>query len=146
MEKQLRKLLIEKYSIGIINLNNVIRVAFSAVAAGDVPELFEGLYKACKDLQQYVFVSSGNFPENFPMKLSGLFLQVINHKKQNQRCRKQNDINRLLPILIGSIQAGMQPVQEYLSEPGRKNKSALWLQLEFPLPATHQAQQFVCQE
>lgn len=50
--EELRKLLIEKYSIGIINLNNVIRVAFSAVAAGDVPELFEGLYKACKDLQK----------------------------------------------------------------------------------------------
>ena len=50
--EQLRKILIEKYSIGIINLNNVIRVAFAAVAANDVPELFEGIYKACKDLQQ----------------------------------------------------------------------------------------------
>jgi aspartate/methionine/tyrosine aminotransferase len=50
--EQLRKLLIEKYSIGIINLNHVIRVAFSAVAASDIPELFEGIYKACKELQQ----------------------------------------------------------------------------------------------
>jgi aspartate/methionine/tyrosine aminotransferase len=50
--EQLRKLLIEKYSIGIINLSNVIRVAFSAVAANDIPELFEGIYKACKELQQ----------------------------------------------------------------------------------------------
>lgn len=47
----LRKLLIEKYSIGIINLNNVIRVAYSAVAASDVKELFEGLYNACKELK-----------------------------------------------------------------------------------------------
>jgi aspartate/methionine/tyrosine aminotransferase len=50
--ERLRKILIEKYSIGIINLNNVIRVAFAAVAANDVPELFEGIYKACKDLQR----------------------------------------------------------------------------------------------
>ncbi len=48
----IRKILIEKYSIGIINLNNVIRVAFSAVAASDVEELFEGIYNACKDSQK----------------------------------------------------------------------------------------------
>ncbi|PTN10078.1 aminotransferase class I/II-fold pyridoxal phosphate-dependent enzyme [Mangrovibacterium marinum] len=45
----IRKILIEKYSIGIINLNNVIRVAFSAMAAGDAKELFEGIYHACLD-------------------------------------------------------------------------------------------------
>ncbi|MEL7589625.1 MAG: aminotransferase class I/II-fold pyridoxal phosphate-dependent enzyme [Prolixibacteraceae bacterium] len=50
--EELRRLLIEKYSIGIINLNNIIRIAFAAVGAKDVPELFEGLYKACKDLQK----------------------------------------------------------------------------------------------
>ncbi|MDD4189950.1 MAG: aminotransferase class I/II-fold pyridoxal phosphate-dependent enzyme [Mangrovibacterium sp.] len=50
--ERLRKLLIEKYSIGIINLNNVIRIAFSAVAAHDIPELFEGIYKACKELAE----------------------------------------------------------------------------------------------
>ncbi|MBN2264056.1 MAG: aminotransferase class I/II-fold pyridoxal phosphate-dependent enzyme [Prolixibacteraceae bacterium] len=47
----LRKLLIEKYSIGIINLNNIIRVAFSAVAAADIKELFDGIYKACAELK-----------------------------------------------------------------------------------------------
>ncbi len=47
--EEVRRILIEKYSIGIINLNNVIRVAFSAVAASDVKELFEGIYNACKD-------------------------------------------------------------------------------------------------
>ena len=47
-----RKILIEKYGIGIINLSNVIRVAFSAVAAADVKELFDGIYNACKDLKQ----------------------------------------------------------------------------------------------
>jgi len=50
--EELRKLLIEKYSVGIINLNNVIRVAFAAVAARDIAALFEGLYQACKELQQ----------------------------------------------------------------------------------------------
>ncbi|WP_372774164.1 aminotransferase class I/II-fold pyridoxal phosphate-dependent enzyme [Mangrovibacterium sp.] len=44
-----RRILIEKYSIGIINLNNVIRVAFSAMAASDAKELFEGIYNACAD-------------------------------------------------------------------------------------------------
>ncbi len=47
----LRALLIEKYSIGVINLNNTIRVAFSAVAANDVKELFESLYLACKEIK-----------------------------------------------------------------------------------------------
>ncbi|MFV0366722.1 MAG: aminotransferase class I/II-fold pyridoxal phosphate-dependent enzyme [Mangrovibacterium sp.] len=47
----LRKLLIEKYSIGIINLNNIIRVAFSAMPAHQSKELFEGLYQACKELK-----------------------------------------------------------------------------------------------
>jgi aspartate/methionine/tyrosine aminotransferase len=47
--EKIRKVLIEKYSIGLINLNNVLRVAFSAVAASDIKELFEGVYNACKD-------------------------------------------------------------------------------------------------
>ena len=47
--EKIRRILIEKYSIGLINLNNVLRVAFSAVAASDVKELFEGIYNACKD-------------------------------------------------------------------------------------------------
>jgi hypothetical protein len=50
--EQLRRLLIEKYSIGIINLNNVIRIAFAAVAAKDMPALFEGLFQACKELKK----------------------------------------------------------------------------------------------
>lgn len=45
----IRRILIEKYSIGIINLNNVIRVAFAAMAASDAKELFEGIYNACID-------------------------------------------------------------------------------------------------
>ena len=47
----LRKLLIEKYSIGIINLNNLIRIAYSAVAASQIKDLFEGIYRACKEIK-----------------------------------------------------------------------------------------------
>ncbi len=46
-----RKLLIEKYSIGLINLKNVLRIAYSAVAAKDVKEMFEGIYSACKEIK-----------------------------------------------------------------------------------------------
>jgi len=45
----IRDTLISKYSIGLINLNNVFRIAFSAVAAKDVKALFDGIYNACKD-------------------------------------------------------------------------------------------------
>jgi len=47
--EKVRQVLIEKYSIGLINLNNVLRIAYSAVAASDVKELFEGIYNACLD-------------------------------------------------------------------------------------------------
>ncbi len=47
--EEVRKVLIEKYSIGLISLGNILRVAYSAVAAADVKELFEGIYKACED-------------------------------------------------------------------------------------------------
>jgi len=47
--EKIRKLLIDKYSIGVISLNNVLRIAYSAVAANDVSEMFEGIYNACKE-------------------------------------------------------------------------------------------------
>lgn len=49
--EKVRRQLIEKYSIGVINLNNTIRVAFSAMPAHQSQELFEGLYQACEDCQ-----------------------------------------------------------------------------------------------
>ncbi len=48
---KIRKVLIEKYSIGVINLNNILRIAYSAVASKDVSELFEGIYSACKECE-----------------------------------------------------------------------------------------------
>jgi aspartate/methionine/tyrosine aminotransferase len=47
-----RQQLIEKYSIGIINLNNVLRVAYAAVPASDTHELFDGIYNACQDVSK----------------------------------------------------------------------------------------------
>ncbi len=50
--EDVRQVLIEKYSIGLISLGNVLRIAFSAVAASDVKEMFEGIYNACKDCKK----------------------------------------------------------------------------------------------
>jgi len=47
--EEVRQVLIKKYSIGTISLNNVLRIAYSAVAAKDVNEMFEGIYKACEE-------------------------------------------------------------------------------------------------
>jgi DNA-binding transcriptional MocR family regulator len=48
--EELRKLLLEKYSTGVIVLGNVVRLAFSAVPQAAIPELVENIYKACVDL------------------------------------------------------------------------------------------------
>jgi aspartate/methionine/tyrosine aminotransferase len=45
----IRQLLIKKYSIGTISLGNILRLAFSAVAASEVKEMFEGIYNACAE-------------------------------------------------------------------------------------------------
>jgi len=46
----LRKKLLKKYSIGIITSKNFLRVAFSSLAEENIPEVFEGIYLACKEL------------------------------------------------------------------------------------------------
>jgi len=50
--EDVRQVLIQKYSIGTISLDNILRIAYSAVAAKDIPELFESIYKACGDTIQ----------------------------------------------------------------------------------------------
>jgi len=47
--EKIRKILLDKYDTGLINLNNVLRLAFSCVAVKDIPMLFENIYNACKD-------------------------------------------------------------------------------------------------
>ena len=46
-----RKLLIEKYSIGVIAFDKLLRIAFSAVAESKIQPLFEGIFEACKELK-----------------------------------------------------------------------------------------------
>lgn len=46
--EEVRAVLLNEFDTGIINLNNIIRVAFSAVSAALIPELFENLYNACQ--------------------------------------------------------------------------------------------------
>ena len=47
--EKVRQILLEKYDTGIIAIPPIIRVAFSAVAEKDTAELFDNIYKACKD-------------------------------------------------------------------------------------------------
>lgn len=49
---EVRQVLIEKYSIGLIALGNVLRVAYSAVAANQVKEMFDGIYAACAECKK----------------------------------------------------------------------------------------------
>ncbi len=48
--EKIRNILLEKYDTGIININNVFRVAFSSVSEKDIPKLFENIYNACENL------------------------------------------------------------------------------------------------
>ena len=46
-----RKALLDKYSTGVISIGNLVRIAFSAVAARQIPELFENIYQVCRELK-----------------------------------------------------------------------------------------------
>jgi len=48
--EKVRVHLLEKYSTGVVVLNNVIRLAFSAVPESKLSALAENIFKACKDL------------------------------------------------------------------------------------------------
>ena len=50
--EEVRKHLLENYSTGVIVLGDVVRLAFSAVPQGKLPELVENIYNACKDLDK----------------------------------------------------------------------------------------------
>jgi aspartate/methionine/tyrosine aminotransferase len=49
--EKIRRILLDKYDTGIINLNNVFRIAFSAASEKDIPVLFENIYLACRDFE-----------------------------------------------------------------------------------------------
>lgn len=50
--EEVRQLLLDKYSTGVIVLGTVIRLAFSAVPQNKLPELVHNIYQACKDLSK----------------------------------------------------------------------------------------------
>ena len=52
--EKVRQLLLEKYSTGVIALNDTLRIAFSSIAKDQIQELFDNIYKACSDLKENV--------------------------------------------------------------------------------------------
>jgi len=48
--EKLRILLAEKYSIGVIQLNGLLRIAFSSTPTDELPLVFESIYRCCSEL------------------------------------------------------------------------------------------------
>lgn len=48
----IRKILLEKYSTGVIVFENLIRIAYSAVPKSQIPDLIENIYLACRDFME----------------------------------------------------------------------------------------------
>ena len=47
--EEIRKILLEKYSTGVIVFGNLIRIAFSAVPEEKIGQLIENIHSACQD-------------------------------------------------------------------------------------------------
>jgi aspartate/methionine/tyrosine aminotransferase len=47
--EEVRKHLLEKYDTGLISIGNMIRVAFSSVGADKLQDIFDNLFKTCKE-------------------------------------------------------------------------------------------------
>lgn len=47
--EEVRKILLEKYSTGVIVFGNLIRIAFSAVPESKISQLIENIHLACQD-------------------------------------------------------------------------------------------------
>jgi hypothetical protein len=50
--EEIRQLLLEKYSTGVIVFGDVIRLAFSAVPKQSIRKMVENIIAACKELAQ----------------------------------------------------------------------------------------------
>jgi len=48
--EKVRQILLEKYDTGVIVSDQLIRIAFSAVAKKDIKQLFENIYSACEEI------------------------------------------------------------------------------------------------
>ena len=46
--EEIRQILLKDFDTGVISFGNILRMAFSAVAEGDIEELFENIYQACE--------------------------------------------------------------------------------------------------
>lgn len=49
--EEVRKMLLDKYSTGVISINNLLRIAFSATPTDKLTTLFENIYNACLDIK-----------------------------------------------------------------------------------------------
>ena len=49
--EKVRKILLEKYSTGVIAMDNILRIAFSAVRKSQVREVFDNIYQSCYEIQ-----------------------------------------------------------------------------------------------
>lgn len=47
--EKVRQTLIKKYDTGVIAIKNLLRIAYSSVPTKDIPQLFENIYKACRE-------------------------------------------------------------------------------------------------
>ena len=50
--EQVRQLLLEKYGTGVIAMKNILRIAFSSTKKESIPELFQNIYNACKEIKK----------------------------------------------------------------------------------------------
>lgn len=48
--EEVRQVLLKKYDTGVIAIGNLLRIAFSGVSERNIKELFENIYKACKEV------------------------------------------------------------------------------------------------
>jgi len=48
--EKIRELLAKKYSIGVIQLHGLLRIAFSSTPTDELPMVFESIFKSCKEL------------------------------------------------------------------------------------------------
>ena len=44
-----RQILLDKYDTGVIAIGNILRIAYSSLKTEVVAEIFENIYKACKE-------------------------------------------------------------------------------------------------
>ena len=47
--EKIRQILLEEYGTGVIAIGNILRIAFSSINKDLIPEIFENIYKACKE-------------------------------------------------------------------------------------------------